>query len=223
MNRTLTTFFEHLSVRRALPLLVLLGVWMGGCAEKQGEKAPGDSADTSAADTGLSPLPPDSGTYSVTTTPEGRTELPTWNTSAPNLFIDLPKGFAVRADSGLDYDVVFVYRRDDPGVEDTTLPAMALMQIVLSERSIGTSVPSRKVGTRKSMIGTYPALWHRYRDTTVTKWEYRQNVLEIPRYFASLDPEKEAGNLNLWLYVAGRDTAAVEQLMRAAGTLGIAP
>ena len=160
-----------------------------------------------------------------TTSPVGGTELPTWNTPAPNLFIDVPKGFAVRADTGLNYDVIILYAKNDPGLSDTTLPPIGIMQIIVTDSAIGTALPVQKMGTLKRTVGSYPGLWHSYIDTTMVHNDlsYRMYVLELSDFFAQLGPEKETRDLNLWLYVAGHDSTLVHQLLEATSTIRLTP
>ena len=196
--------------------LLLGGLFWNGCAEnkEEMEKKPLDSI-LSDSDT--------SGVIERTTLPEGRTELPTWNTAAPNLFVDLPSGLAVQADSGGTHDRILLYPKNDPGLADTTLPALGLMQIVVTDQWLGTTIPAKKLGVRKGMIGSMPGLWYQYLDTTFSDYDYRINVLELMDFFASLGPNDKAKDLKLWIYVAGRDSAFVEQLLGAASSISITP
>ncbi|MCB0711755.1 MAG: hypothetical protein KDD67_05460 [Ignavibacteriae bacterium] len=199
-----------------LILLAICSLLYWGCEEKGGD-SPGAS-DTAAAE---GKVPSDSS--GVTKAPIGKTELPTWNTAAPNLFIDLPKGFAIRSDSGMKVDRIVIYRTGDSALKDLNRPPLGVLQIVLSDSSIGTTIPAKKIRTLNRLIGSYPATWHQYVDMTLGPSVYLMNVLEIPDFFVSLGPDSDAKDLKLWIYVAGTDSATVISLLRAAETLSIIP
>ena len=198
-----------------ISLLFLVGIAIGCSEETPNDRT--DEVDSASART------LDSDSSPVTTSPIGGTELPTWNSPVPNLFIDLPDGFAVRADIGHRFDVISLYAKDDPGIDDTALLPLGVMQIIIADSSIGTSVPAQKIGTRKRMIGSRPGLWHSYVETSTADLPYYMHVLELPDFFAELGPEKETRDLYLRLFVAGQDSTLVEQLLGAATTIRLTP
>ena len=209
-----TLFRDMWIVKRRVSLLLLfLLILAAGCSEKVGDEKNESDAGNEMVDT-----------TALTKLPAGRTELPTWNTPAPNLFITLPQGLAVRTDSGLAADRIVIYRKGDPALADSTLPPLGVLQVVVSRVTRDTTIPAtKKTGTLKRLIGSYPAVWHQYVDTTVQPSGYLMNVVEISDYFSSLGPDNEAAGLHLWIYVAGTDLATVRSLLLAAESISITP
>ncbi|MGE3800691.1 MAG: hypothetical protein AB7H80_06690 [Candidatus Kapaibacterium sp.] len=216
MNRVRSFTNRWFLTQLPICLLAVMAFLLVGCEEKSGDIP-------EASDTAVSEGTGSSDSSGVTKAPIGKTELPTWNTAAPNLFIDLPKGFAIRTDSGMKVDRIVIYRTGDSALKDLNRPPLGVLQIVLSDSSIGTTIPAKKIRTLNRLIGSYPATWHQYVDMTLGPSVYLMNVLEIPDFFVSLGPDSDAKDLKLWVYVAGTDSATVISLLRAAETLSIIP
>lgn len=163
-----------------------------------------------------------SGTVPVRIDTTGRTELPTYNTGAGPLFISLPKGFSVRADRGLDYDMLFLYHEDDPVIHgNTEVPPRSLARIQISDSIVTMAVPGAPDSTRKLMVAGVPAIAERYEEPLAEGGTYRSYVIELKHFFAARD--RALNDLHLHLYVGGSDTAAVESLLTVLTTLSFQP
>lgn len=199
----------------SLPLILL-----PACSEQEGGEG-GSRADTGSVMTqGVPPGAP--ATLPVEVDSTGRTELPTYNTGAGPLFISLPEKFSVRADRGLVYDMIFLYRADDPVVKGATgVPPRAIARMQISDSVVAMDVPGAPVDERRIVVGGVPTTARRYEEPLPSGGVYRSYTIALPHFFASRD--RALNDLHLHLYVGGSDTGSVEELLTSLSTLSFQP
>lgn len=213
--------FSSLAVAAALTLAGL-----PGCTErKPGEEGPSaDSGVPGAAGADSAATGEKEGVVSVPTrTPNGRTELPTTRTAAPNLWITLPEGFSVRADTVLDYDILVISRADDPLLSDSSQVPYGMLRIVVGDTTVRVTPKNVKTARRNGVIGEYPGEWIYYTGVIPGGTTYYSYELAADRYFAPLSPDREMKRLNMHLYIAGKDTAVISRLITAAESISTKP
>lgn len=206
--------------RSLITLLTLPLILLPACSEQErgGDR---DGADT---DSGMTQgVPPGSpATLPVEVDSTGRTELPTYNTGAGPLFISLPGAFSVRADRGLAYDMIFLYRTDDPVVKGATgVPPRAIARMQISDSVVAMDVPGAPVDERRIVVGGVPTTARRYEESLPSGEVYRSYTIALPHFFASRD--RALNDLHLHLYVGGSDTGSVEELLTSLSTLSFQP
>lgn len=197
-----------------------------GCTErKPGEEGPSaDSGVPGAAGADSAATGGKEGVVSVPThTPNGRTELPTTRTAAPNLWITLPEGFSVRADTVLDYDILVISRADDPLLSDSSQVPYGMLRIVVGDTTVRVTPKNVKTARRNGVIGEYPGEWIYYTGVIPGGTTYYSYELAADRYFAPLSPDREMKRLNMHLYIAGKDTAVISRLITAAESISTKP
>lgn len=214
------SIYDSSRSRRALPVLALVisTIVMIGCEEKPIDRPSADStAGSHRSDDTNDRSPIDT---TPTTTPSGRTELPTINTDAPSLFVTLPKGYAVRSDTGLDDDILFIYRADDPLVlGDSASVPKGILRIVIGDTSIAMKAPGTSAAPHRSMVGSYPLEWRTNIEPIGANDSYYSYEGEIPSYFARYGDDAELSRLNLHIYIGGSDSSIVDQLLDIIATL----
>lgn len=218
---TIFRTFSSLAVAAALTL-----AWLPGCSERKpgGEGPSADSGGSGAAVADPAAAGGKEGVVSVPThTPHGRTELPTTRTVAPNLWITLPEGFSVRADTLLDYDILVISRADDPLLSDSSQVPFGMLRIVVGDTAIRVTPKNVKTAGRKGVIGDYPGEWVYYTGVIPGGATYYSYELAADRYFAPLSPDREMKRLNMHLYIAGKDTAVIDRLIEAAESISTKP
>lgn len=199
------------SVSACLVLLVSGGLL--GCAEDPPERHPERSEPTEL---------PASGPEPVAVKPGGRTEIPTYNTGAGPLFISLPSDFSVRADRGLDYDVIFVYRGDDPivaGATDRAPTGIARLQI--SDSAVDMALPGISRQARRMVVGGVPVTAAHTVEQLDDTAAYHSYAVLLRHYFAARD--RSLDDLHLHIYVGGSDSTVVEELLESLSTLSFRP
>lgn len=207
--------------------LLLLGaaLLLNGCTEQkpEGDTPAGDSLH-GANDSGANAPDGRAGVVNVPTeTPTGRTELPTAQTIAPNLWITLPQGFSVRADTTLGYDILVVSRIDDPLLNDSSAVPYGMLRIVVGDSAISVTPNDVKSAERQGIIGAYPGRWRYYTGVIPDGATYYSYELAANDYFARISPDRAMKKLRLHLYIAGKDTAVIGQLIKAAESISIKP
>jgi hypothetical protein len=199
-------------------VVFLFTILLVGCDEKPIDRSvPDSTAQATTDDTAAGSNPIDT---TPTTSPSGRTELPTINTAAPSLFVTLPDGYAVRNDTGLDDDILFIYRADDPLVQgDSASVPKGILRIVIGDTTIAMKAPGSRTEPYRSMVGSYPLEWRTSIEPIALQRKYYSYEGEIPSFFARYGDDATLSGLNLHLYVGGSDTSIVNQLLRVVATL----
>lgn len=213
--------FSSLVLAAALTL-----AWLPGCTERKpgGEGPSADSGVPGTAGADSAATGEKEGVVSVPTrTPNGRTELPTTRTAAPNLWITLPEGFSVRADTVLDYDILVISRADDPLLSDSSQVPYGMLRIVVGDTTVRVTPKNVKTARRNGVIGEYPGEWIYYTGVIPGGTTYYSYELAADRYFAPLSPDREMKRLNMHLYIAGKDTAVISRLITAAESISTKP
>lgn len=202
-------------------LAAVLGIWTG-CSDSTpgGESDMADSAIVSGSggesDTG-------NAAAENTTTPEGRVELPTYHTAAPNLWVTLPEGYGVRLDTTLPYDIIVISRNDDPLLVDSVQIPKGMMRITVSDQQIQFPPLGTEHESRKLMMGDYPSDWRHFTDLTNDGKTFYSYELRADDYFARTAPDDAVKRLRLHVFTGGRDSAVVETLLGVAQTLSVRP
>lgn len=158
-----------------------------------------------------------------TETPTGRVQLPTVRTAAPDLWVTLPDGFTVRADTTLEYDLLVVSRTDDPLLSDSTQVPFGMLRIVVGDTTIRVTPPGVQVAERNGMIGDYPGRWRYYTAVIPGGATYYSHELIADDYFARISPERDMKNLRLHMYIAGKDTSVIRQLIAVSESVSTKP
>jgi hypothetical protein len=155
--------------------------------------------------------------------PAGRYQLPTAHTPAPDLWITLPAGYTVRSVGRMPDDEFFIFRSDDPTLHDTAAVTPGFMRVYVGVMP-QTGVESGDHPTEENvLIGGEPLVWRLWSERTPDGKRYYQREIKSGDFFAGISPELAKAPLHLHIYVAGKDSAAVAALMRAARTISLRP
>lgn len=205
-------------------VLVLLSAFLIGCSDQK----PQDSQNHSdSVEPGVSDAPEllESGkiTLEKTSTPSGRTQLPTYRTPAPDLWMTLPEGFSIRADTMLNYDIMVVSRDDDPLLSDSTQIPMGMLRITISDSTILLDLPGKHVREQDGNLGNYLGRWRSSTFPLEDGGTYYSYEMAADDYFARISPENDIKSLHLHMYIGGKDSTVTERLRAAAATLSTAP
>ena len=205
-------------------VLMLFSAFLIGCSDQKPQDSQ-DSSDSVEQSATNAPEPLESGkiTLEKTSTPSGRTQLPTFRTPAPDLWMTLPDGFSIRADTMLNYDIMVVSRDDDPLLNDSTQIPMGMLRITISDSTILLDLPGKHLGEQDGNLGNYLGRW---RSSTVSLEggeTYYSYEMAADDYFARISPEKDIKSLHLHMYIGGKDSTVTERLRAAAATLSTAP
>lgn len=185
-----------------------------GCTQSEKAETPKQGADSIAAlrDTTLRRnLPP------------GRFHVPTRHTPVPDFFISLPEGYMVKNLSRLPNDEYFVVRTDDPSLKDSAAVTPGFMLLYVGVKPQGSLPESGKFTTRVVKLGTTDVEWKEWADTLPDRSLYHIHDISSSDYFRTALPELAKAPLNLHIYVAGKDTARVAELVRAVESLSFTP
>jgi hypothetical protein len=201
-------------------LLILPFILLSACEDDDGRESE-TNVDTNLVVTPDVP-PGSSPTIPVDVDSAGRTELPTYNTGAGPLFISLPGGFSVRADRGLAYDMIFLYRTDDPVVNGATgIPPRAIARLQISDSIVTMDVPGTATDEHRLVVGGVPTTAQRYEETLPTGGLYISYTIPLPHFFATRD--RTLNDLHLHIYVGGSDAGSVDRLLTSLSTLSFRP
>jgi hypothetical protein len=202
-------FLQHLGSR--LLLIALLSV--GAC---NGDSTPNTSANdadsTARHDSLLS-----------RNLPEGRFQIPTSITPAPNLWINLPAGYRIKDKSNFPNDRFFIVNEDDPSLADSTAVTPGFMQVYVGVKRQSALDSNSNAERRPVVIGGHPLEWRLWTDKLPDGSSYYQREITSSDFFSSMSPELAKAPLHVHIYVAGADSVRVAELMKAAGTLSIIP
>ncbi len=193
-----------------LAMPVFAGLLLGSCAEPApkpaGEQPPPDSARTLSQN-----LPP------------GRFQLPTRHTPVPDFYITLPQGYTVKNLSQLPNDEYFFVRGDDPSLTDRQATTPGFMRFYVGVRAQSALEPARKHTEENVLVGKTPLTWKLWTEELDNGAPYYVREITSSDYFANLSPEFANAPLHLHVYVAGRDSGRVAELMAAAASLSMTP
>ncbi len=205
------------SARLGYAVALLLLVGSTGCGDtKAPERTDTDSA--SAARRRKDSLHVVSGKL-----PAGRFQIPTKHTPAPDLFISLPEGYSIKDGSRFPNDGYFIIRMDDPSIKDTSKVTPGFLRIYLGVNPQTALAPGQPHTERPILLSGHPLVWKLWDELLPDGGRYYGREIATNDFFAALSPELAKAPLNLHLYVAGSDTARVNELMRAVETLGLHP
>jgi hypothetical protein len=155
--------------------------------------------------------------------PQGRFELPTAHTPAPDFYITLPEGYTIKNNSRMPNDDFFIVRLDDPSLTDSTAITPGFMRVYVGVNAQSGLDAARRYEERGVMIARMPVTWRLWSDTLPDRSAYYYREIASSDFFAPLSPELARSPLHLHIYVAGRDSARVAELLAAAETLSLAP
>jgi hypothetical protein len=203
-------------LRAAMSALVAL-LAVSGCGDREADNAPKAdttrTADTSGgADTSVSAQ-----------LPAGRFQIPTAHTPVPDLFITLPDGYTIRNVSRMPDDQFFIFRTDDPSQTDSTAITPGFMRVYVGVNPQTGLGSGQKHTEQNVMVSGFPLVWKLWTEKIPDGSDYYLREISSPDFFASISPELAKAPLNLHLYIAGRDSAQVADLMLAAQTLSSHP
>ena len=190
-----------------------------GDGQEQGSTVTSNAPDSGAT----TQLLPDS---RQTETPSGRTQLPTFRTAAPDLWITLPEGFTVRVDTMFSYDIMVVASNDDPLLRDSTQIPLGMLRVTISDSTIRLPLPGKQAPERNVVLGAldnYLGLW---RSSTVALPDgttYSSYEMAANDFFARIYQDREIKDLRLHLYIGGKDSVKTAQLLKAVESISIKP
>ncbi len=181
---------------------------LGGCGESPRAKPP---ADTLAIPKTVRD-----------TLPEGRYELPMPFSGAPHLFISLPVGYQVRPTGVGESDQFFIVAADDPSARDSTATTPGFLQIYVGAKEQRASMGSA-AKRRATVIARRPMLWDVWDEHLPNGTSYHVREIVTREFFRPFSRELMERRLELHIYIAGADSAAVERLVTAAETISVTP
>jgi hypothetical protein len=155
--------------------------------------------------------------------PAGRFQLPTAHTPAPDLWITLPPGYTVRSVGKMPDDEFFIFRSDDPTLRDTSAVTPGFMRVYVGVMPQTGVEPGEHPAEERVVVGGQPLLWRLWSERMPDGNTYYQREIKSGDFFAGISPELAKAPLHLHIYVAGRDSANVAALMRAARTISLRP
>jgi hypothetical protein len=197
----------RLPARSILPLLACAALAIGGCGERRPLDAKKPNADTTFK----------------TKLPEGRFQLPTTHTPAPDFFITLPEGYRVKMTGRFPNNEFFIIRNDDPSLRDSSAITPGFMRIYLGVRPQSAFDPKLPHTERHVMIGRSLLTWKQWSEKLPGGAPYYSREITSSDFFAYISPDLARAPLNLEIYVAGSDTARTAELMHSAESLALAP
>jgi hypothetical protein len=195
--------------RHAIATCAILTLVLGAC--KEPPKPPEQTA---------KPAPDTVGKMSENL-PAGRFQIPTKHTPAPDFFITLPKGYSVKNMSRMPNDEFFFIRSDDPSATDSTLVTPGFMRLYVGVNAQTAIGKGAKVSEKNVMVGRVPMVWKLWTEPLPDGGTYYQREITSDDYFANFSRELAHAPLHLHIYVAGRDSAQVGELMTAASSLSV--
>lgn len=198
-------------------LAALLAV--SGCGDRDAGRDDLPKADTSGrADT----LAADTSVVAAEL-PAGRFQIPTAHTPVPDLFITLPDGYTVRNLSRMPDDQFFIFSSDDPSQTDSTAITPGFLRVYVGVNPQTGTREGQKQAEQNVVVSGIPLVWKLWTEKLPDGSDYYLREISSSDFFASISPELARVPLHLHLYIAGRDSAQVAELMRAAQTLSSHP
>jgi len=155
--------------------------------------------------------------------PAGRFQLPTRHTPAPDFFISLPPGYEIKNRSRMPNDELYIIRSDDPSLSDSAAITPGFMRVYVGVKPQSGFDPKAPHTEKNVIIGRSPLVWRLWSDTLPDGKPYYMREIASSDFYASISPELARAPLNLNIYIAGRDSLQVAELMRAAESLAMAP
>lgn len=199
----------------AVPGVLVALLAVAGCGDREaGENLPKADTVRGSADTSASVS---------AKLPAGRFQIPTAHTPVPDLFITLPDGYTIRNLSTLPDDQFFIFGNDDPSMTDSTAITPGFLRVYVGVKPQTGLREGQKRTEQNVVISGFPLVWNLWTEKLPDGADYYLREISSPDFFASISPELAKAPLNLHLYIAGRDSARVADLMRAAGTLSSHP
>jgi hypothetical protein len=187
---------------------ILVGLVLSSCSESADEAEQANAAIDTAG---------------TTWTPSGMTVLPTWNTAAPDLKINLPGGFRVRADSNQPQDVIFIVPEQDASRGDAGTIPRGVLRIYVGDSVMSIQAPGQSVGEERTIIGGVPTSWTTYRmDGAGTNPLFSRELL-IKNFLSASSRDSALRSLNLHVFIAGNDSTVVDSLARISRSLSWNP
>jgi hypothetical protein len=198
-----------MSSRRVIACGAILALALGAC--KEPPKPPGEPKKPAA----------DTVAKMSENLPAGRYQIPTKHTPAPDFYITLPRGYSVKNMSRMPNDEFFFIRSDDPSANDSTAVTPGFMRLYVGVNAQTAIEKGTTVTERHVMVGRMPLVWKLWSEKLPDGGIYYQREITSDDYFANLSHELAHAPLHLHIYVAGRDSNQVAELMTAAASLSI--
>lgn len=154
---------------------------------------------------------------------DGRFQIPLSKFVGTDLWITLPKNFAISPEASGNGSAFYIFDKSDPSLKDKSATVRAFARLQVTSKPPNGFAGQSDSTIENVVIAAQPLQWKVWEEKSPNGDKFYLRELNSPDFFAGVSPEQSQKHIALYIYLGGTDAAKIKELVVAVNTLSMKP